>query len=48
MTSETIPEEGAEIFLENYSFIIESVTDTKIETIKVIVHDENSEQPSTE
>lgn len=36
MTTETIPEQGAEIELNGYKFILELVSDTKIETIRVI------------
>lgn len=35
-TIETIPEQGAEIELDGYRFILELVSDTKIETIRVI------------
>jgi len=44
MTSGSIPEEGAEIELDGYRFILESMSDTKIETvrmIKLITEDEN-------
>ena len=36
MTTETIPEQGAEIELNGYKFIFELVSDTKVETIRVI------------
>jgi CBS domain containing-hemolysin-like protein len=36
MTTETIPEQGAEIELGGYKFILELVSDTKIETIRMI------------
>lgn len=36
MTTETIPEEGAEIELGNYKFIVVQVSDKKIETIRLI------------
>jgi putative hemolysin len=36
MTTETIPEQGAEIELNGYKFILEMVSDTKIEMIRVI------------
>ena len=36
MTTETIPEKGAQLKLDNYLFILELVSDTKIETIRVI------------
>ena len=36
MTTETIPEQGAEIELDGYKFILELVSDTKVETIRVI------------
>ena len=35
-TTEAIPEQNAEILLEGYKFILELVSDTKIETIRVI------------
>ena len=35
-TTETIPQQGAEIDLEGYRFILELVSDTKIETIRVV------------
>ena len=37
MTTESIPEQGDEIELEGYKFILELVSETKIETIRVIV-----------
>ena len=36
MTTETIPEQGAEIQLGEYKFILESVSETKIETVRII------------
>lgn len=36
MTAETIPEEGSSITLGNFRFILESVSDTRIETVRVI------------
>lgn len=36
MTSGTIPEQGGEIELNGYRFILELVSDTKIETVRVI------------
>ncbi len=36
MTTEDIPEEGAEIELGEYRYILESVSDKKVETVKVI------------
>jgi len=36
MTTETIPEQGAEIILDGYQFILALVSDTKIETVRVI------------
>lgn len=41
MTTESIPEQGAEIELEGYRFILESVSDKKIETVKVIILPQN-------
>ena len=35
-TTETIPEQGAEIDINGYRFILEMVSDTKIETIRVV------------
>ncbi len=43
MTLEDIPNEGQEIILGKYKFIIEKVADTKIETIRVIVLDSPDE-----
>jgi len=37
MTDQSIPEEGAELELDGYVFIIESVSDTKIECVRVLV-----------
>lgn len=49
MTTENIPESnGEEIFLENYHFIIEAVTNTKIETVKLIVIDPKEEDETSE
>ncbi len=36
MTTETIPEQGAEIEMDGYKFVLELVSNTKIETIRVI------------
>ncbi len=36
MTTETIPEQGAEIELNDYKFVLELVSDTKIETVRII------------
>ncbi|MFT4759212.1 MAG: putative hemolysin, partial [Saprospiraceae bacterium] len=36
MTTEAIPEQGVILELEGYKFILELVSDTKIETIRVI------------
>ncbi len=35
-TTETIPQQGVEIDLEGYRFILELVSDTKIETVRVV------------
>ena len=35
MTTETIPEQNAEILLDGYKFVLELVSDTKIETVRV-------------
>ena len=43
MTTETIPEQGAELELDGYRFILELVSETKIETIRVIVLDNKEE-----
>jgi putative hemolysin len=40
MTVETIPEQGAEIEMNGYKFILELVSDTKVETIRVIRMDQ--------
>ncbi|GLR18032.1 hemolysin family protein [Portibacter lacus] len=39
-TSGTIPESGAELELDNYKFIFEDVSETKIETVRVIINDD--------
>ena len=44
MTLEDIPNEGDEILLDRYKFVIEKVTDTKIETVRVIVLDSPDEE----
>jgi CBS domain containing-hemolysin-like protein len=36
MTTETIPDQGAVIELEGYRFVLEQVSNTKIETVRVI------------
>lgn len=43
MTTETIPEKGAEIELNDYKFILEMVSDTKIETVRVVKLDPERE-----
>lgn len=43
-TSGTIPETGAELELDNYKFIFEDVSETKIETVRVIVLDDHGEE----
>ncbi|MEM9884645.1 MAG: hemolysin family protein [Bacteroidota bacterium] len=40
MTKEMIPEEGEEFVLDGYHFILESVSNTKIESVRVIVLEE--------
>jgi len=40
MTSGTIPESGAEVAFDNYTFVLEQVSDTKIETIRVFKKEE--------
>jgi CBS domain containing-hemolysin-like protein len=35
-TTETIPEQGEEIVLNGHTFVLELVSDTKIETVRVI------------
>lgn len=44
MTTETIPAQGAEIELDNFRFVLELVSDTKIETIRVIKLPETNEK----
>jgi len=44
MTTETIPAQGAEIELDGIKFILELVSDTKIETIRVIKLPETNEE----
>jgi CBS domain containing-hemolysin-like protein len=43
MTTETIPEQGAEIELNDYLFILELVSDTKIETVRLVKLDPKRE-----
>ncbi len=40
MTTTSIPEQGAEIILDGYKYVLEMVSETKIETVRVIVLDE--------
>ena len=42
MTTATIPEQGVEIQLHGYRFILELVSETKIETVRVIRELENN------
>ncbi|MEM1319892.1 MAG: hemolysin family protein [Bacteroidota bacterium] len=44
MTTETIPKQGVEITLNGYKFILELVSDTKIETIRVQKLEEEHEK----
>ena len=44
MTTETIPEQGASIVLDGFEFIFELVSDTKVETIRVIKQDPSDEE----
>lgn len=44
MTTETIPAQGADIKLNGFRFILELVSDTKIETIRVIKLSETDEE----
>jgi len=43
MTNQTIPEQGDELVLNGYKFIFEAVSDTKIETLRVVVMDSAEE-----
>jgi len=36
MTTDEIPERGAELELDGYKFVLEMVSETKIETVRVI------------
>lgn len=45
MTSGNIPEEGAEIELDGFKFILVLVSDTKIETVRVIKLEQEAEVP---
>jgi hypothetical protein len=48
MTTETIPDEqGAEIELNDYLFILELVSDTKIETVRLVKLDSERELEGT-
>lgn len=44
MTTETIPEQGVELLLGNYKFILEAVSETKVERIRVIRLETTGEQ----
>ncbi|MEM9917698.1 MAG: hemolysin family protein [Bacteroidota bacterium] len=44
MTTARIPEQGAEIVLDGYKFVLELVSDTKIETVRVIKLAETDEK----
>ena len=44
MTTETIPAQGAELEMDGFRFILELVSDTKIETIRVIKLPETDEE----
>ena len=48
MTTENIPEADGEIFLGNYKFIIEEVTNTRIEVIKLIIETEEEDSEDSE
>jgi CBS domain containing-hemolysin-like protein len=41
-TSGTIPETGQEIEIDNYTFIFEDVSETKIETVRVVVDEDTN------
>lgn len=41
MTSGTIPETGTEILIDGFRFVLEQVSDTKIETIRMFIIDED-------
>jgi len=41
MTNQSIPEQGDEVILDGYKFVFEKVTETKIETLRVIVLDQD-------
>jgi Mg2+/Co2+ transporter CorB len=40
MTKQTIPEQGEEFTLQNYRLLLEKVSNTKIETIRVFLPNE--------
>ncbi len=42
MTSGSIPSKGEEVSLDNYTFILESVSDTKIESVRMIVNEDTT------
>ncbi len=44
MTTEEIPEKGAELELDGYKFVLEMVSETKIETVRVIKLPEKEEE----
>ncbi len=44
MSEETIPEQGAEIIIGNNKYVLESVSDTKIEKVRILrIHSNNNE-----
>jgi len=44
MTTETIPEQGVELELDGYRFILELVSDTKIEMVRVVKMEEENKE----
>ena len=44
MTNQTIPEQGEELILNGKKFIFDVVSDTKIETLRVIVLEQDEEK----
>lgn len=45
-SEENIPEQGDEIIIDDYKFVLESVSDTRIETVRVIKMDSEDNQDS--
>jgi len=43
MTSETLPQPGEVVALENYRFIVEKMDDTRIEVLRLMINEEDAD-----